>query len=101
MLGRMRIWKRAGAWVLALSIGLSACGGFKESLEDSKRATSALKAELGLDAQVSFRTMNGHTSVGVHLTTPPSGDAATVKRNITDVVNRSFRTRVEQVELSF
>jgi len=97
----MWIWKQTGAWLLILAIGFSACGGFKDSMEDSKRATSALKSELGLDAQVSFRTMNGHTSVGVRLTTPPQGDAGVAKRNITDVVTRSFRAKVERVDISF
>jgi len=59
------------------------------------------QSELGLDAQVSVRTMNGHTSVGVRLAAPPTGDAAAAKAQITDVVNRSFRAKVERVEISF
>jgi len=70
-------------------------------LEDSKRTTAALKAELGMDAQISFRTVNGHTAVAVQLAAPPSGDAAAVKRSITDVVNRNFRAKVERVDVSF
>jgi len=87
--------------MVAFSIGLAACGSLKEGLEDSKRTTSALKSELGLDAQVSFRTMNGHTSVGVRLAAPPAGDAAAAKAQITDVVNRNFRAKVERVDISF
>jgi hypothetical protein len=97
----MQTWKRAGILLFVLSLGVGACGGFKESIEDSKRATSALKSELGLDAQVSFKTVNGHTSVGVRLATPPAGDAAAAKRSITEVVTRSFRTKVERVDVSF
>jgi hypothetical protein len=95
----LRRW--IGVGLLLLSTQLAACDGFKESLEDSAGATRALKAELGLDAQVSFRTMNGHTSVAVHLVTPFTGDAATVKGQITDVLNRSFRAKVEHVDVSF
>jgi len=97
----MRLWNWAGALLIVSSVGGFACGGFRESLEDSKRATSALKSELGLDAQVSFRVVNGHTSVAVRLATPPSGDAATAKRTIVDVVNRSFRAKVDRVDVSF
>ena len=101
MLGTMWLWTEMRGWIVIFSIGLAACGGFKDSLEDSKRATDGLKSELGLDAQVSFRTMNGHTSVAVQLATPPTGDAATAKAKITDLVNRSFRTKVEHVAVSF
>jgi hypothetical protein len=97
----MWTWKHAAVGIVVLSLNVCACGGFKQSMEDSKRASTALKSELGLDAQVSFRTVNGHTGVSVRLATPPSGDAATAKRNITDVVSRSFRTKVERVEVTF
>jgi hypothetical protein len=97
----MRLGTQLRAWIVIFSIGLAACGQLKEGLEDSQRATSALKSELGLDAQISFRTMNGHTSVGVRLAAPPAGDAATAKAQITDVVNRSFRTKIEHVDVSF
>ena len=88
-----------GAFVLLLN--LSACGDLKQSFEDTQRASAALKSELGLDAGVSFRTVNGHTSVSVRLATPPPGDAATAKRKITDVISRTFHTKVEHVELTF
>ncbi len=97
----MRMSEGLGAWVLAGTIFLSGCGTLKEGLEDSKRTTSALKSELGLDARVSFRTVNGHTSVAVQLASPPSGDAAAAKRTIADVVNRNFRAKVERVDVSF
>ena len=86
---------------MIFSIGLAACGALKDGLEDSQRTTSALKSELGLDAQISFRTTNGHTSVGVRLAAPPTGDAAAAKAQISDVVNRSFRAKVERVDISF
>jgi hypothetical protein len=87
--------------MVVFSIGLVACGSLKEGLEDTKRTSSALKSELGLDAQVGFRTTNGHTTVSVQLAAPPVGDAATAKAQITDVVNRSFRTKVERVAVVF
>jgi hypothetical protein len=88
------------AVVLALSLGITACG-FKESFEDTNRTVSALKTELGIHANVSFRTTNGRTVVSVHLAKPPAGDAAAAKTKITDVVNRNFRTKVERVDVSF
>jgi hypothetical protein len=97
----MWMLRRAGLGAVVLLLGLSACGDFKQSFEDTQRASAALKSELGLDAAVSFRTVNGHTSVSVRLATPPAGDAATAKRKITDVVSRSFHTKVEHVELTF
>jgi hypothetical protein len=97
----MRIRDALGAWLLAGTISLGGCGGLKEGLEDSKRTTAALKTALGVDARVSFRTVNGHTSVAVQLASPPSGDAAAAKRDITDVVNRNFRAKVERVDVSF
>jgi hypothetical protein len=54
MLRTIWLWTRMRGWIVILSIGMAACGGFKDSLEDSKRATGALKSELGLDAQVSL-----------------------------------------------
>jgi hypothetical protein len=89
------------AWVVAVTIGLGACTALKEGMEDSQRTTSSLKTELGLDAQVSVRTFNGHTTVGVRLAAPPAGDAATAKAQIAEVVNRSFRVKVEHVDVSF
>jgi hypothetical protein len=97
----MRMRDGLGAWFLAGAIFVAGCGSLKEGLEDSKRTTAALKAELGVDARISFRTVNGHTSVAVQLAAPPSGDAAAAKRNIADVVNRNFRAKVERVDVSF
>ena len=81
-------------------MNLVACGGFKESIEDTQRVQAAVKAELGVDANVAFRTTNGHTTVTVRLAAPPAGDAAEAKRKVTDIVNRNFRTKVEAVDLS-
>jgi uncharacterized lipoprotein YajG len=97
----MRMRDGLGVWLLAGTIFLAGCGSLKEGLEDSKRTTAALKSELGVDASVSFRTVNGHTSVAIQLASPPSGDAAAAKRNISDVVNRNFRAKVERVDVSF
>jgi hypothetical protein len=88
-------------FVVAFSLAVVGCGGLKEGMADSQRTTAALKSELGLDAQVSFRTMNGHTVVGVKLSSAPAGDAASVKTKITDVVNRNFRAKVERVDVAF
>jgi hypothetical protein len=97
----MWMWKQAGIGFIALSLAICACSGFTESLEDSKRASAAVKAELGIDSQISVRTVNGHTSVAVRLATPPTGDAAAAKRQITDIIGRTFRAKVEHVDLAF
>ena len=95
----MRRWLQV--WLVACTIGLGACSGFKQSIEDSGRTTTALKSELGVDARVSFNTVSGHTFVAVHLASPPSGDAAATKSKITDIVNKTFRAKVERVDVSF
>jgi hypothetical protein len=97
----MRMRDGLGAWFLAGTIFLAGCGSLKEGMEDSKRTTAALKSELGVDARVSVRTVNGHTSVVVQLASPPAGDAAEAKRKIVDVVNRNFRAKVERLDVSF
>ncbi len=70
-------------------------------MEDSYRAGGNLKSELGLDSQVVFRTFNGHTTVTVRLLKPPAGDAAKAKEQITEIVNKSFRGKVERVDVVF
>jgi hypothetical protein len=95
---RTRSWR----WVapLLLTVALAGCG-LKEATQDAHRAEAALKAELGLDATMSFNIRNGFTTVQVYLATPPTGDAATLKSNVTAVVNRSFRSKVGRVLVSF
>jgi hypothetical protein len=87
--------------LVALVLAVAACGALKEGIEDSNRATAGLKSELGVDAQISFKTTNGRTTVTVRLLKPPVGDAAAVKTRITDIVTRNFRTTVEHVEVAF
>jgi hypothetical protein len=89
------------AWLVALSIGLAGCGGLKESFEDAGRVRSALKAEFGMDAKVTFSVVNGRTSVAVRLATPPRGEAIEAKRKIAEVVHRTFRTNVRGVVITF
>ena len=96
----MQLGKLVGTLLLALSLSGLGCG-LKESVEDTRRVSTGLKSELGLDAQVSLKSKNGYMVVTVRLTTPPSGDAATAKRNIVDVVNRNFRAKVDRVDVSF
>ena len=75
MLRGMWLGTQLRAWVVIFSIGLVACGTLKEGLEDTKRTSSSLKSELGLDAQVGFRTMNGHDDgERSSSATPPIGD---------------------------
>ena len=86
----MRMWKGARAASFPPFLGVCARGGLTENIEVSKRASAAVKAELGIDTPVSVRTINGHTSVAVELAAPPSGDAATVKRQVTGIVTRAI-----------
>ncbi|HVY32466.1 MAG TPA: hypothetical protein VHB79_38275 [Polyangiaceae bacterium] len=86
--------------VALLSLGLGACG-LKDAWDDHQRAETALKAELGLTANVAVNIINGHTSVSVHLPAAPTGDASNAKRAITEVVTRACHLKVEHVEISY
>jgi len=87
-------------WLLWLALAVSACG-LKESLEDVKRTDAAIKTELGLDAHTSWESTNGHGHVQVRLAAAPPGDATLAKRDIAAIVTRTFRSRVEQVEVAY
>jgi len=86
--------------VVLLSLGLGACG-LRQAWQDHQRAESALKSELGLDANVSVNITNGHASVAVRLPGAPVGDAADAKRAITDVVTRACSLKIERVDVSY
>jgi hypothetical protein len=92
--------KQMGIGLLVLSFGVSACG-LQDAWQDTKRAKSALKAELGIDANIGVNVTNGHTSVAVRLAAAPAGDAAEAKRAIADVVTRACHLKVERVDISF
>jgi hypothetical protein len=91
------------AWLLALALG--ACGDLKQSSEDAQKTEATIKTELGLDSKIGFRSFSGtngsHTTVVVHLTTPPSGDVTKLKASVTDIVTRTFHAHVDQVTLDF
>ena len=73
----------------------------KQDLEDCARTRATVMAELGVDSSVTIRTMNGRTSVAVRLASVPSGDAAATKARVTDIVTRTFRSKVNHVDLAF
>jgi hypothetical protein len=89
---------------LALCLMCAGCGGFGEAREDSKNTESAIKAELGIDATVTFRMMSGtagkKTFVTVKLKTTPTGDAASLKSKVDDIVNHTFRSHVDRVDVA-
>jgi hypothetical protein len=92
------------AFVIAVCPLASGCRGFTEPIEDSKNTENAIKSELGVDATVTFRINAGmsgkRTVVTVRLKTAPAGDAASIKSKVDDIVNHTFRSHVERVDVS-
>ena len=90
---------------LFLAINLLACGGLKEAGEDARSTEAAIKADLGLDAAVSYSSFSGtggtKVRVTVRLKSLPTGDAAETKTKVVDIVNRNFRSHVDSVAVSF
>jgi hypothetical protein len=91
---------RTSLALLPFSLAFSA-PGLRDALQDKRRAESALKSELGIDAFVTVYIDNGHTSVAVRLPSPPSGNAADVKRAVTAVVIDACHLNVEHVDISY
>ncbi len=92
------------ALVVALCLVTIGCRGFTEPIEDSKNTERAIKTELGVDAAVTFRIASGiggrTTVVTVRLKTTPTGDAASIKSKVGDIVNHTFRSHVDRVDVA-
>jgi hypothetical protein len=86
--------------VLALSTGLVGCSDIKQVIEDTERARTALKTELGVDSNVHFNWTNGRHIVSVRLGSVPAGQSNEVKRKVEDVVRRTFRAKVDRVDVT-
>jgi hypothetical protein len=97
--------KARAASTLLLAIGLVSCVNFKNDAEDAKKAQTAIKAELGIDSSVAFRstvgTQGATLAVVVHMNQTPSGNVAALKSSVSDIVNRSFRAHVDKVAIDF
>jgi hypothetical protein len=89
----------------AAPVACNSVGSFKEAVQDSRKTESDLKTELGIDSHVGFTTTSGTNGtkafVTVHLTSTPSGDVAALKRKVTEIVTRDFRSNVDGVQLQF
>jgi predicted small secreted protein len=104
-------WRRSvlRSWrvvlMLCMALVVTACLAMREAGEDARKTEAAIKAELGVDAQINFRVFSGTAGkqlfVDVRLNTAPTGDAATVKTKVTTIVNRNFRSHVDEVKVSF
>ena len=92
------------AFTIALCLVTLGCGGFTEAREDAKNTESAIKTELGVDATVGFRVASGmsgrKTLVTVKLKTTPTGDAVSIKSKVEDIVNHTFRSHVDRVDVA-
>ena len=91
--------KTIGIWLVALAL-VTGCG-MKQGFEDSSRTNTAIKQQLGLDASTFWENTNGHQHVRVRLAAPPPGDAAVAKSAIAAVVLRTFRGKIERVDVEF
>ena len=94
-----------GSWALCALVALSSCTQVKHDFEDAKKSQESIKRELGVDAQVTFRTFSGtnggRTNVSVHLSAPPPGDLGELKSRVTGIVTRTFREHVDTVSVEF
>ncbi len=93
--------------VIALALCLATTGcGLKAGYEDSKKTEVAIKDELGIEARVQFRTLtssaNGtHTLVTVIVREPQAGDGREFRATIVEIVKRTFRSKVDRIDVVF
>jgi hypothetical protein len=101
----MRRLGRSLSTAVLLALLMPSCADFTADLQDAKKSQADIKGELGLDAQVDFRTLTGTKGkrlfVSVHLKGPPAGDVAVLKGKVSDIVTRDFHTHVDGVALTF
>jgi hypothetical protein len=96
---------RSFVLVLTLAVGASGCG-LKTGSEDARKTEAAIKSELGMEAHINFRTFTSaasgtHTIVVVTLSQPPSGDVRELKAKLTEIAGRTFRSKVDRVDVVF
>ena len=88
-----------------LFLGTTGCGP-NERLEDAQKAVVAIKDELGVEARVQFRRFESsasgkHMSVTVSVQEPRTGDVPEFKAKIVAIVGRTFRSKVDRVDVFF
>ena len=87
----------------ALALVGAGCG-LREANEDANRTEAEIKTTLGVDAAVNFRVRAGgggkNTVVIVRLKSTPPGDAASIKAKVNDIVNHTFRSHVDRVDVA-
>lgn len=91
---------RSLALACAIAVTTASCADVGQALRDTRETQAAVKSELGVDAAVSVRTFNGHTTVGVRLESTPPGEAAAIKAKVTEIVKAKFHGNVERVDVA-
>ena len=103
----MNIWTNLASrvfFLLCFGRAIVACSGMKEDVEDSRKAQTDLRAELGIDSRVDCVTNfigRQKLVVTVRLKAAPAGNVAALKGAVTSIVTRDFRTHVDGVQLLF
>jgi hypothetical protein len=99
----MQMNRRTRALALALAVEAS-CGLLPANLEDAVKTRADIKTALGVDSKVSAHTAkrDGRTRlfVQVNLLSPVPGDAARVREDVTRIVERDFRTHVDEITIN-
>src|SRR5262245_23078527 len=85
---------RCAMLALVLLLRTTGCG-LKADVEDSRKAVVAIQDELGIDANVQFRTFTSSASgkqmvVTVSVREPQTADVRQFKEKIVEIVGRTF-----------
>jgi hypothetical protein len=88
----------------ALAPACSMTEQMQHAKEDSEKARTEIRRELGVDAFIGYRVFVGtggrRFDVQVRFAQPPPGIASEVKERVTDIVRRNFREKVTSVTVS-
>jgi hypothetical protein len=96
---------RQTVWLVGLLLAnLCACV-IKADIEDSKKSKEDIRASLGVESDVLFHSYNDISGsrllVDVRVKSPPPADAAKFKADVTEIVRRDFRSRVDRVTVAY
>ncbi len=101
---RTGLVKTGWASLLVAAIALTGCGQFKELSAESIATRNAIRTELGVDAQVAFRSFSGTSGkkvfVSVRLSSTPPGEAAAIKMRVESIVKSHFKEPVDRVDVT-
>jgi hypothetical protein len=88
---------------LVVGAGLPISCGLEEGAKDTEATRSALKDELGIDADVAFTSFTGiprnRMTVVVKVKSKMSGDPMANKMKIEEVVRRYFRQPIDRIQV--